>query len=228
MVRAAVFAALMPVLLAFAACGGSGTTTTSRTVGPGLAQRPATTMSAGAGIAQRAHTGVPALDQALDAALASDSIEMARLTGYEKVPCAAQADATHPACRLKEKPGAPVEILPKLGCQSGWLRPEDVPPAYGDALTGKSPKLLAVYQPAAGVDKYGAQYIAVIGTGNHADGAAAAIALHIKDGRITALEDDCGSVLKLLDFSRVATWVLRPGATAPDPTPTVPAASRTP
>lgn len=211
MIRAAVFAALAPVLLASAACGGSGTSTTTTTVG-----------TPGPAIAQQAHTGVPALDQALDAALAPDRIEMARLTGYEKVPCAAQADASHPACRGKERPGDPVEILPKLGCQAGWVRPEDVPPTYGTALVGKSPKLIAVYQPAAAVDPYGAQYIAVISTGTHADGTSAAIALHIKGGRIIAIEDDCGAALKLLDHARVAAWVLAPGATAPATVPATP------
>ncbi len=217
MIRAAALAALVPALLAFAACGSGGTTTTTTTIG-----------TPGPAIAQQVHTGVPPLDQTLDAALVPDRIEMARLTGYEKIPCAAQADARHPACRGKEKPGDPVEILPKLGCAAGWVRPEDVPPTYGAALIGKSPKLVAVYQPAAGVDPYGAQYVAVISTGTHADGASAAIALHIKGGRIIAIEDDCGAALKLLDHARVKAWVLAPGATAAATAPATPAAARTP
>ncbi|MDP9238666.1 MAG: cytochrome P450, partial [Chloroflexota bacterium] len=38
------------------------------------------------------------------------------------------------------------------------------------ALEGKDPKLAAVYQPAAAIDQYGAQYIAVIATGEHENG----------------------------------------------------------
>jgi hypothetical protein len=192
---------------AFAACGGSDTNTTSRTVAPA--------------IQRKAHTGNASLDQVLDTALAPNRIEMARLTGYEKVPCAKQADAQHPACRSDESDGTSVEVLPKLGCDNPTLvRPEDVPPVYGSALEKSNPKLTAVYQPAPNVDAFGAQEIGVIATGKHDNGADKAVALHIKNGRIVAIEDDCGDALKLIDDSRVASWIIRPGASGPDtPTP---------
>ncbi|HEY7801366.1 MAG TPA: hypothetical protein VIE40_01710 [Dehalococcoidia bacterium] len=202
---------------AFGACGGSDTTTTTRAV--------PTTGTVAPVIEHKAHTGDASLDQVLDTALAQNQIEMARLTGYEKVPCAKQADAQHPACRSDEKVGANVEVLPKLGCDSPTLvRPEDVPPVYGTALGGSNPTLTAVYQPASDVDAFGAQDIAVIATGKHDNGADKAVALHIKNGRIVAIEDDCGDALKLIDTSRVASWVVRPGASGPD-TPTAAAAT---
>ena len=184
------------------ACGGGKTTSTGQPV-------------AGHAIERRANTGVPLLDQALDAALAADRIEMAGLTGYQRIACAAQGDAAHPQCRDNEAVGLAVEIFPTEGCDGGWVRPEYLPDAYGAALEGKNPKLAAVYQPAA-IDKYGAQYIAVIATGEHENGATSAVALHVKDGRIVGLESDCGDALRLLANERVATWVLRPNASAPE------------
>ncbi len=189
--------------LALAACSsGGGSTTTSRTVAP------------------NATPSIGAMYQAVDTALVPDAIEMARLTGYEKVACAKKADVQHPACRSNEKSGTEVEVLPKLGCDTpGLIRPEDVPPVYGSALDGRSPKLTAVYTPAPKVDNFGAQFIAVIAAGKHGSGADNAVALHIKNGRIVAIEDDCGDALKLLDETRVASWVMRPGAPRPE-TPT--------
>ncbi|MBF6600153.1 MAG: hypothetical protein IVW36_06560 [Dehalococcoidia bacterium] len=196
------------------ACGSSGATTTSRTV-------PARTAStADKPLVAKAHTGDLARDQVIDTALAPNSIEMARLTGYQKIACAKQADADHPACRADEPAGTKVEVLPKLGCDApGFVRPEDLPPVYAAALGNKNPTLSAVYEPAAGVDAFGAQAIAVLGTGKYDSGASRAVALHLKDGRITGIEDDCGDALKLLASSRVASWILRPGASAAE-TPT--------
>jgi hypothetical protein len=193
---------------ALAACSGGDSTTTSRTV------------------ASDATPSIGALYQAVDTALVPDRIEMARLTGYEKVACAKKADAQHPACRSDEKAGTKVEVLPKLGCdEPGFVRPEDVPPLYSDALEGRSPTLTAVYTPAPKVDNLGAQFIAVIAAGKHDSGADNAVALHIRNGRIVAFEDDCGDALKLIDEKRVASWVMRPGARRPE-TPT--AAADTP
>ena len=163
----------------------------------------------------------------LDTALAQNQIEMARLTGYEKVPCAKQADAQHPACRSDEKRRCTsVEVLPKLGVtirrHSSARR--TCRRSTATALGGSNPTLTAVYQPAPDVDAFGAQDIAVIATGKHDNGADKAVALHIKNGRIVAIEDDCGDALKLIDTSRVATWVVRPGASGPD-TPTAAAAT---
>jgi hypothetical protein len=185
------------------ACGGGKTATTGQPV-------------AGHRIERRANTGVPLLDQALDAALAADRIEMAGLTGYQRIACAAQGDAAHPSCRNNEAAGLPVEIFPTEGCDGGWVRPEYLPDAYAAALEGKDPKLAAVYQPAAAIDSYGAQYIAVIATGKHENGATSAVALHVKDGRIIGLENDCGDALRLFAAQRVAAWVLRPNASAPE------------
>jgi hypothetical protein len=196
-------------LLAFAACSG-GSSSTRTAVAP---------------IPRVANTGIPALDQSLDAALAPDDIEMARLTGYERIPCAKQQDAAHPQCRDNEDEGTTVEILPLLGCEPGWVRPEDLPDAYHDALVDKDPELVGVYAPAAGIDPYNADYVAVISTGKHDNGANAAIGLHFRQGRIVAMEDDCGDSLRLLSDDRIARWLLRPGATAPEPTPTSPTAA---
>jgi hypothetical protein len=192
--------------LLLVACSGDGGGKTTPTAQPVVAHT----------IERRAHTGVPPLDQALDAALAPDRIEMAGLTGYQHVACAAQGDAAHPPCRDNEAAGLPVEIFPTEGCAGGWVRPEYLPDAYAAALEGKDPKLAAVYQPTAGIDPYGAQYIAVIATGEHENGATSAVALHVKNGRIIGLENDCGDAVRLFANARVAAWVLRPNASSPE------------
>ncbi|HEX5479076.1 MAG TPA: hypothetical protein VFY79_05095 [Dehalococcoidia bacterium] len=208
MIRIALTTTLMAVAaLALAACSGGSTTTTTKTVAA-PSTRPVS------------NTGIAPLDQVLDASLKPDSIEMARLTGYAKVACAASADADHPACRDDEQPDTEVEVLPKLGCtDTGFVRPEDVPEAYAAAV-GKSPQLTAIYQPVDGTAKWGENYVAVFTTGKHEGGSTAGAALHLHDGRIVAIEDDCNDLLHLLDQSRVGTWVLQPGSSVAVPTGT--------
>lgn len=208
MIRIAITTTLMAVAaLTLAACSGGNSTTTTKTVAA-PSTRPVS------------NTGIAPLDQVLDASLKPDSIEMARLTGYAKAACALTADADHPACRSDEQPDTEVEVLPTLGCtDAGFVRPEDVPEAYAAAV-GKSPALTAIYQPADGTAKWGENYVAVFTTGKHQGGSTAGAALHLHDGRIVAIEDDCGDLLHLLDASRVGSWVLEPRASKPGPTAT--------
>ena len=203
MIRVRWLAAALLLTLALAAAGCSG----------GSSGKKTPTATAAPQIKDVVHSGNASIDHTLDAALAPDSIELARLTGYQKVACAAQEDAEHPACIGSEKPGDVVEAFPKSGCQHGWVRPADLPPVYAAALDGKQPQLAGIYEPKAGVDAYGADSIGVILTGKHDDGTGAGVAVHIKAGRIVTLEDDCGAALKLLDQQRVAKWIIQPGQT---------------
>ncbi len=205
MTRTSLLAAtLAAATLALAACGGGDeTVTTSRTV----AARPG---------APRVQTNLTQLDQVLNTTLSADKIQMAGLTGYQKVPCAESPpnDDAPPACRTNEKASQDVEVLPRLGCKTGWVRPEDVPDTYSAALGGSEIKLAAVYAPAPPIARFGAQYIAVIQAGKHEDGSAAGAAFYFKDGRIVGVEDDCGSILRLLSADRVVSWIIAPQGSA--------------
>ena len=116
MIHKAGFPALALIGVAlFAACGGggSGTTTTIRTVVPRTVVAVAT-------------TGVPDLDQIIIAAADADTIELAGLTGYQRIPCKKDipqpAPGDPPLCRDNESDGASVEVLPSAKCEGGWVR----------------------------------------------------------------------------------------------------------
>src|SRR5207302_272137 len=73
------------------------------------------------------------LDQPLNTALSGDEIEMARLTGYQKVNCSPfpAGDNPPPLCRSDEADGTSVEVFGTVTCDGklSWVRPEDVPDA---------------------------------------------------------------------------------------------------
>jgi len=195
----------LAVAFTLVACGG------------GSSSKSGSTPSSGNGepkLVDVVHSGDAGLDHTLNAAVTPDPIELARLVRYERVTCAEQAGAEHPVCREGTKPGDEVDAFPRTGCDPSWVYPEAVPGMFKDAL-GSEPKFLAIYTPAEGVDAYGAGYIGIIGVAKHPDGTDGAVALHVKDGRIMTLEDDCGGSLKLLDSSRVKDWVVQPGQTSP-------------
>jgi hypothetical protein len=208
MIKLAIPAVLIACGIGLAACGGGSSKKTP-------------TQEASPSVRHVANTGDGAIDQVLDQSLAPDRIEMARLTFYHRVPCAATADATHPDCPADAKPDDAVEVLPKLGCDApGFVHPEAVPDAYAAVLHSDSLKLSGVYVPVAAEVHWEEDAIAVIATGKHDSGADAGVALHLKGGRIAAIEDDCGDILRLLDESRVKAWLVRPGADGPSETPT--------
>ena len=190
-------------VLAFASCGGGGgTTTTSRTVGP-------------TGITIKVTTNVPEINQVLNTALSGDNIEMARLTGYQRVPCAEQPSGPNPAplCRSTEPEGTPVEVFGQVKCDGGitWVRPEDVPDVFKGSLGSSDAQLHAVYATTPFAARLESQYVAVIN----------AVGVYIHNGRIVALEDDCGDPNRLLAAERVASFVVPPTAVAgtPEATP---------
>jgi hypothetical protein len=206
MIRNAALAASLLAVLVLSGCSGGDSS-----------PKPAATATATAGepqIPSVVHSGDLSTDHTLDAALAPDPIEMARLAFYQHTACAARADAEHPGCFGNESPGDNVEAFPKTGCERGWVRPADLPPLFAGALQNRELKLAGIYEPAAGVDAFGANAIGVVLNGTHDDGTGSAVAVHIKAGRIVTFEDDCGAALKLVDQSRVARWIIAPGQAA--------------
>ena len=179
------------------ACGGGGgASSTSQTVGPRTPVNKVT-------------TGVPDLDQPLNTALSGDEIEMARLTGYQKVDCSPfpGGDNPPPICRSDETSGTPVEVFGRVNCDGklAWVRPEDVPDAYRSSLGGGNVKLAGVYAPKPPAARFDSQYVAVMTSGT-----AAGVAVYIHNGRIVAVEDACGNVSRLLGADRVASFVIQP------------------
>ncbi len=215
--------AMLGVVL-FAACGGgSGTKTTIRTVTPHTVVAIAT-------------TGVPEVDQIAIAAADDDTIELAGLTGYQKVPCKkdipAPAPGDPPLCRENESDGASVEVLPSTKCESGWVRPEQVPDAFREALGDSPPKIAAVYVPKLNPSSFGggfgAQQVVVFDTGAQDGGTESGAALHIRDGRVVLIATACQSLSDLIVPSAVDSYIVPPtgvaGATATAPAPIPPPA----
>lgn len=153
---------------------------------------------------------VPSL--VVTAILQHDTIEMAGLTGYQRVACAEQASADAPECRPDESPGDQVEVLaftPQCSDEQQWVRPEDVPPTYGKLA--ESPELVAVYTPSDAIQRYGSDVVVVVQSGVHEDGAAAGYAFHVAGGRIVWMEGDCNSIIRLLDNDRIDEYVVPVG-----------------
>ena len=219
MIHKAGFPALALIGVAlFAACGGggSGTTTTIRTVVPRTVVAVAT-------------TGVPDLDQIIIAAADADTIELAGLTGYQRIPCKKDipqpAPGDPPLCRDNESDGASVEVLPSAKCEGDWVRPEQVPDAFRAAL-GDAPKLVAVYRPKPGSNapggSSGAQQVAVFDTGPQQGGGEAGAAFQIRDGRVVLIATACTKLSDLIAPNNVASFIIEPtgasGSAAATPT----------
>lgn len=193
-------AAIAIVGVMAAACGDDGTTTAVRTAPPGASPTGFQPVS----------TGNAQLDLTVNAALKPDVIELAGLTGYQRIACEPGASGGYapPACRENEDAGSEVEVLPVFRCQINWVRPEAVPPEYTQAL-GSQPRLHALYEPTGGNFTYGAQYAAVIRTtpdGEAEDG----VLLLIREGRVVAVEDACGSFDDLWASRRVSFFIVQP------------------
>jgi hypothetical protein len=174
-------------------------------------------------------------DLILNAALAADEIELARLTGYAEVPCEPEGEATDAAleCRGEEEPGDEVAVFRVTRCESGWVRPEIVPDVYRAMLTADSsggadtevketpddatftPELVAVYRPdldaTGNAEVPGVEHVAVFRTEDRPDGTHFGAALHLVGGRVVHAEEPCISILQLLFGERVESWELAPG-----------------
>ncbi|MEX2246092.1 MAG: hypothetical protein WEC75_05350 [Dehalococcoidia bacterium] len=189
--------AVAAAVLLLAACGGDGNDVTTRTVAPGS---PGPRPNVG-------YTNVPQVDQVLNTALSRDSIELARITGYQRVGCAnePQAFADGPICRSPDEPdGQEVEVFPHSGCQDDWIRPEQIPDIYRAQFDRDGVQVYAVYTPAGDAVRYGAEYVAVVTAGDEA------AALYIHDGRLVSLEVGCVDVGGLLDDARVDNFLFQP------------------
>jgi len=211
------FATLGAALIAFACGGGSGTTVTERTVSADETPRPKPTLEMSSGFAE--------VDAVIAAALAQDDIELAGLTGYQKLPCRAPEEAGDgPECREGESAGAEVEVLAATTCENAWVRPEAVPDAYKVSFAPDPPELVAVYTPrfsdTAFGGGFGATAVAVFKTGIHENGLTRGTALYINKGRTVWIRSDCADLVELLDPAGVDTYLIAPGEEAvPSPTP---------
>ncbi len=179
------------------ACGGGGDgSSSSHTVGPRTPEN-------------KVSTGIADLDQPLNTALSGDEIEMARLTGYQRVKCSPfpGGDSPPPVCRSDEADGTPVEVFGAVKCDGKltWVRPEDVPDTYRSSLGGDNVKLAGVFAPRPPAARFDSQYVAVM-----TSGPPTGVAVYIHSGRIVALEDACGNVSRLLATDRVASFVIQP------------------
>jgi hypothetical protein len=223
---ACTFAAAALISVLAAACGGGGATkTVVRTVstGPSGQGRPFVI------------TGDSTLDLVIDAALRTDDIALAGMTGYEHVACkigAAEGSGGAPACREDESDGTLVEILASSACSNGWVRPEQAPDAYRFLLAPDKPELTSVIKPRVGPSTYGggfgAQAVLVFRTKIGADGQPGGVALHITDGRISWLEASCHNLAELTAPDRVETVIFDPTSPAITSSPVTSASAATP
>jgi hypothetical protein len=173
-------------------------------------------------------TGVPELDTLLRAAVANDFIELAGLTGYQRLACETEPppDAFVPACREDESAGAEVEVFPTSACEPSWVRPEQVPDAYSRAFGGETATVVTAYVPSTPEGLlgggFGAGQVVVLRTGTHEDGQPLGTALHVLEGRVVWLEQDCQNIVELFPAERVQSFILERPAGTPGDAPTAP------
>ncbi len=159
-----------------------------------------------------APTGKVEVDHLINAALQVDTIEMAALTGYQKVPCTrsgASYPGAPPACRENEQEGAEVEVLPSTSCDFAWVRPEQVPDLYQSVL-GTAPQLNSVYSLNPGLFSFAAGEVIVLQTGTRSDGSPSGVAFYVKDGRIVRAQTGCRSFQELTDPGLVQSFIVAP------------------
>lgn len=189
------------------ACGGDDTVVTTTTVAPGD----------GGADEPPVRTGIAELDRIIADGLAGEQdayIELAALTGYQRVACVTSGGEFAPQCRDTDDPGAEVEALPVVGCLPAWVRPEQVTDEYRQVLPAGETELLAVYTPAPDTPVinggFGATSVIVFSTGTNSDGNPRGTALHVRDGRIVLVEPSCDNVSELLEAERIASFIIEP------------------
>ena len=194
------FVLVLAAAMVASACGGGGNKTTVSTVAGG--RTPAHTSPI---------TGIGEVDGISNAALDSDTIQLAALVGYQKVKCSKNPGTgsnAAPLCRDNEDDGAEVEVLAMKACDQTWVRPEQVPDAFGQALSG-TPKFDAAFVPKF-ENGQGAQYVVVFTTGTRSDGSPNGAALYIKDGRIAMIQTPCNSFSELVSTDVAEAFIATP------------------
>lgn len=219
MIHKALLAAGVTILVSFSlgACGGDdGPSVVETTRQPGTPQNVPTPT-----------TGIPELDQVINAALARDYIELAGLTGYQRVACAsdsAEGPGAPPVCRSGEEDGTEVEVLPVSACEGTWVRPEQVPDAFRGSLSEGELRVAAVFRPNLSSDAFGggfgAEYGIALGTGPAGDGTTNGAVFQVKDGRVVWIQQACapptgGNLEQLIEPGRVQEFIVAPAGAQP-------------
>jgi hypothetical protein len=152
----------------------------------------------------------------LNAALKSDAVELARLTGYTSVACTTNSSspaAQAPPCREGEDNGTKVDVFARLACDGSWVRSELVPGEYGVAMAG-GPKLYGVYAPKRVAGAFGSdlgiEQVVVMTNGKRLDGSTNGFALHTKNGRVVMLQTVCDSLERLVSPDVVDSFIVDP------------------
>lgn len=198
MMRRQILACVTAAVLLFAlACGGDDDGETVGTPVPETPE-PIPTYSGPT-------TGIAAIDDVIGPAVTGDVTRLAAITGYSLTTCVPEpaGDAPQPACRVNESDGTEVEVLPSLACSLEFVRPEQAPDIYREALEGDPREFRLAYAPVARVRGLEAEYVAVIATS-----ATDAAGFFISDGRIVAVEQPCdGDAGQMTSSERIATQI---------------------
>jgi len=147
------------------------------------------------------------LEYIINTALKRDTYELAELTLYHHVACedSPEGDDAAPPCREAEDEGDEVEVFRLFGCRETWVRPESLPGVLDELVNRETLELERVYRPTAAVAD-GPDYVAVFRTSEETASPQSGTAVHVKEGRMWALE--CGlDLAPLIADERVASDV---------------------
>lgn len=140
-------------------------------------------------------TGVAELDAIIAAVLAGDTAGQKNLIGYTESACSsAEGLGGPPVCLPGEPEGTPVEVLPILGSEGGYIRKADI-----NAWQGlHSTELYAVYEVSDAayteLNFPAGEFALVFGNGS---GTGSDFTLQVRDGRIVRIDHYIGAVPRI-------------------------------
>jgi hypothetical protein len=138
-----------------------------------------------------APTGVAGLDAIIAAVLAGDTTAQKNLIGYTEAGCSsAEGLGGPPPCLPGEPEGTPVEVLPILGAEGGYIRKSDIGAWEGlrsaDLYAAYEVSDAAYTEPNFPAGEYALVFGGTSGTGSD-------FTLQVRDGRIVRIDHYFGA-----------------------------------
>ena len=136
-------------------------------------------------------TGIPDLDNVLDALFSGDAAAIQALVAFTPVPCEIEPIGLGPppTCRADEPEGTLVDVFPHAYCEGVYIRPEDMDGRYA-SLANPDGVLYAVYHGSESFSPSG-EFVVVF-PNRISSRPGIALAAAITGGRIVGSYSGCG------------------------------------
>lgn len=190
-------------------------TTATATPVTSTATAPATIPNASPPPAGR--SGLPSVDAAVDAMLATDIEALRAMIRFTATPCVVNPEGlgAPPTCREGEAAGTAVDVLPIAQCEGYFSRPHELNLdglLLGlDGVPSVAIELYAVYRAPAGAFPPGKYFVIFSARASAADDTVRGFALTMTDTGITGIHYGCGQTpASMVEFQRLTDAVVAP------------------